>query len=77
MKKIKITYVFAAIAIVTGIASMVISIITNKDWMWQMCAAVWAGVALLNELRLDKLTEQAKDLIDHYTTQIDKSNKYD
>lgn len=77
MKKIRITHVFAVIAIVTGIASMVISLMTNKEWMWQMCTAVWAGVALLNEIRLDKLTEQAKDLIDHYTTQIDNSNKYD
>lgn len=77
MKKIKITYVLATIAMITGIGSMVLAIIKGTDWTWQMCSVVWAGVSLLNELRFDRLTEQTKDLIDHYTTRVDKTKNYE
>lgn len=77
MKMSKLPNVLAIIAIVTGVVSCIVAIINGTNWLWQLSTAIWAGVALINEMRFDKLTERTKDLVEHYTDSVDNNTRYE
>ena len=54
-----LTKICFVLGFIGTIGSIIISIISKKDFSWQLIALVWMSSALISELRINKIEKKS------------------
>lgn len=53
----KIPYIFYSLGMISALGSAIINATNNESFYWQLNCALWIGICILLELRMDNLKD--------------------